>query len=230
MLGGRAADLLGRRRVFLAGTALFALCLAGLRAVANSRGLLIGARALQGSAAPCISPATLAIITTSFAEGRERNRALGVWGAMGGTRRVVRRAARRRADAGARLAGDLRDQRADRARDRDRARPARDPRPRRPMTARATSTSPARCSSPAGSSRSTYGIVRTDTLGWGVGRRARAARVRRSSCSRRSCSSRRASPSAPLVPLSIFRIGQLRAANVVVVLLCTRRSSPSGSS
>ena len=83
MLGGRASDLLGRRRVFLAGTALFALASLAC-ALSDSRGLLIGARAIQGIGGAVISPASLAIITTSFAEGRERNRALGVWGAVGG--------------------------------------------------------------------------------------------------------------------------------------------------
>src|ERR671930_918909 len=83
LLGGRAADLRGRRGVFLAGTALFTLA-SVLCAVAGSQGTLDVARALQGFGAAVISPATLAILTTSFAEGRERNRALGVWGAMGG--------------------------------------------------------------------------------------------------------------------------------------------------
>ncbi len=83
LLGGRAADLLGRRRVFLAGTALFALASLAC-ALADSRALLIGARALQGVGGAVISPASLAIIATSFKEGSERARALGVWGAMGG--------------------------------------------------------------------------------------------------------------------------------------------------
>jgi EmrB/QacA subfamily drug resistance transporter len=83
MLGGRAADLLGRRRVFLAGTALFTLA-SLLCALASSRGLLLGARALQGFGGAVISPASLSIIATTFAEGSSRNRALGVWGAMAG--------------------------------------------------------------------------------------------------------------------------------------------------
>ncbi len=83
LLGGRAADLLGRRRVFLAGTALFAVASLAC-ALADSRALLIGARALQGVGGAVISPASLAIIATSFREGGERSRALGVWGAMGG--------------------------------------------------------------------------------------------------------------------------------------------------
>ncbi len=83
LLGGRAADLLGRRRVFLAGTALFGLA-SLICALADSSAVLIGARALQGIGGAVISPASLAIIATSFAEGAERNKALGVWGAMGG--------------------------------------------------------------------------------------------------------------------------------------------------
>ncbi|HEX4115706.1 MAG TPA: MFS transporter [Solirubrobacteraceae bacterium] len=83
LLGGRAADLLGRRRVFLVGTALFSVS-SLLCAFAGSRGLMIGARALQGLGGAVLSPASLSIITTSFAEGSERNRALGVWGAMAG--------------------------------------------------------------------------------------------------------------------------------------------------
>jgi EmrB/QacA subfamily drug resistance transporter len=83
MLGGRAADLLGRRRVFLAGTALFSVA-SLLCALASSRGLLLGARALQGFGGAVISPASLSIIATTFTEGAQRNRALGVWGAMAG--------------------------------------------------------------------------------------------------------------------------------------------------
>jgi EmrB/QacA subfamily drug resistance transporter len=82
MLGGRCADLVGRRRVFLAGTALFTLSSLAC-ALASSRGLLLGARTLQGLGGAVLSPATLAIVTSSFAAGPERNRAVGVWGAMG---------------------------------------------------------------------------------------------------------------------------------------------------
>jgi EmrB/QacA subfamily drug resistance transporter len=83
LLGGRAADLLGRRRVFVAGLALFGL--ASLAAgVAQDQTLLIAARALQGLAAAVIAPASLAILTTTFTEGPARNRAVGIWGAMGG--------------------------------------------------------------------------------------------------------------------------------------------------
>ena len=83
LLGGRAADLLGRRRLFLAGIVVFSVAslLAGL---AWSEGSLIGARALQGLGAAVITPAALSILSTTFVEGRERNIALGVWGAVGG--------------------------------------------------------------------------------------------------------------------------------------------------
>jgi EmrB/QacA subfamily drug resistance transporter len=83
LLGGRAADLLGRRRIFLIGVIVFTLAslFAGL---AWSEASLIGARSLQGLGAAIISPAALSILSTTFAEGRERNIALGVWGAVGG--------------------------------------------------------------------------------------------------------------------------------------------------
>jgi EmrB/QacA subfamily drug resistance transporter len=84
LLGGRAADLLGRRRVFMAGVALFSVASLAC-GLAGSIGVLIAARAVQGLGAAIISPATLAIITTTFDEGAERNKALGIWGAMGGS-------------------------------------------------------------------------------------------------------------------------------------------------
>ncbi len=84
LLGGRAADLLGRRRMFLIGTTLFAAASLAC-GLANSIGVLIVARAVQGIGAAIISPASLSIITTTFEEGSERNKALGIWGAMGGS-------------------------------------------------------------------------------------------------------------------------------------------------
>jgi EmrB/QacA subfamily drug resistance transporter len=83
LLGGRAADMLGRRRMLLGGLVLFTLAslLAGL---AWSEGSLISARALQGLGAAVITPAALSILSTTFHEGRERNIALGAWGAVGG--------------------------------------------------------------------------------------------------------------------------------------------------
>jgi EmrB/QacA subfamily drug resistance transporter len=88
LLGGRAADLLGRRRVFYVGVAVFTVASA-LCGFAWSEGVLIGARALQGLGAAIISPAALSIITTMFEEGPERNKALGIWGAIGGSGAAV---------------------------------------------------------------------------------------------------------------------------------------------
>jgi EmrB/QacA subfamily drug resistance transporter len=83
LLGGRMADLLGRRRMFMLGLVLFSVAsFAG--GVAQSEGWLIAARAIQGLGAAIVSPAALSIITTTFAEGAERNRALGIWGAVAG--------------------------------------------------------------------------------------------------------------------------------------------------
>ena len=83
LLGGRAADMLGRRRLFLGGLAVFTVAslLAGF---AWSDTSLLGARAVQGLGAAVITPAALSILSTTFAEGRDRNIALGAWGAVGG--------------------------------------------------------------------------------------------------------------------------------------------------
>src|SRR3954451_13166180 len=91
LLGGRVSDLLGRRRVFMIGMTVFAgaSLLAGF---APSAGFLIAARAVQGAGAALLSPAALALVTVTFPAGRERNIALGVWGALagiGGTLGVV---------------------------------------------------------------------------------------------------------------------------------------------
>jgi EmrB/QacA subfamily drug resistance transporter len=84
LLGGRLADLLGRRRVFIAGLIVFALAsLAG--GLAQSEAWLIVARAVQGLGAALLSPAALSIVTNTFTEGAERNRALGIWGGVAGS-------------------------------------------------------------------------------------------------------------------------------------------------
>ena len=215
MLGGRSADLLGRRRVFLAGVALFSVS-SLLCALADSRGLLIGARALQGFAGAVLSPATLSIITSSLPEGRERNRGLAAWGAVGGLG----------ASSGALLGGVL---------TQAFGWPAifavnvplgalvvvfglRVIPTHLPAAGRRHFDVTGAVLVTAALVSVTFGIVRTDTLGWGsvgvllpligglvllaafVLVEARFAR-------------------APLVPLSIFRIGHLRAANSVVLLL-----------
>jgi EmrB/QacA subfamily drug resistance transporter len=215
MLGGRSADLLGRRRVFLTGTALFAVSSLAC-ALADSRGLLIGARALQGLSGAVLSPATLSIITSTLPEGPERNRGLAAWGAVGGLG----------ASSGALLGGVLTQAfgwpaifavnvplgaivvalgvrvipsiaRAEGTRHFD-------------VTGAVLVT--------ASLVSLTFGIVRTDTLGWGnsgvivpliSGVALLAAFL--------FVEARVAEQ--PLVPLSIFRIGHLRAANSVVLLL-----------
>jgi EmrB/QacA subfamily drug resistance transporter len=83
MLAGRATDLIPRRQVFLVGVGLFAVASLGC-ALADGQDVLIGARAIQGLGAAVISAASLSIVTGSFKEGAERNRALGLWAAMGG--------------------------------------------------------------------------------------------------------------------------------------------------
>src|SRR5213080_3789671 len=84
LLGGRLADLLGRRRLFMAGLLLFTVS-SLLDGLAWSEGSLIAFRGLQGLGAAMMSPAALSILTTTFEEGRERNRALGIWGAVAGS-------------------------------------------------------------------------------------------------------------------------------------------------
>jgi EmrB/QacA subfamily drug resistance transporter len=83
MLGGRAADLIGQRRVFVTGIGLFA-CASLAGGLAATQGMLIGARALQGLGGAIMAPASLSIINSSFAPGPERFRAIGLWGAMNG--------------------------------------------------------------------------------------------------------------------------------------------------
>ena len=83
LLGGRAADLLGRRRVFMVGTGLFALASFAC-GMAGSVPELIAARVVQGVAAAIMTPTALSIVTTTFEEGSERNKALGIWAAIGG--------------------------------------------------------------------------------------------------------------------------------------------------
>ncbi|HEY4348518.1 MAG TPA: MFS transporter [Gaiellaceae bacterium] len=88
LLGGRAADLFGRRRIFLVGVVVFtaASFACGL---ASNESVLIASRAVQGLGAAIISPAALSIVMTTFEEGAERNKALGIWGAMGGSGAAV---------------------------------------------------------------------------------------------------------------------------------------------
>src|ERR671914_1264935 len=84
LLGGRAADLLGRRRVFMGGLIVIAVA-SLLGGFATSQGELIAARAAQGLGAAILSPAALSILTNLFRDGAERNKALGAWGAVAGS-------------------------------------------------------------------------------------------------------------------------------------------------
>jgi EmrB/QacA subfamily drug resistance transporter len=217
LLGGRAADLLGRRLVFVSGAGAFAIC-SLICAVASSRGLLLGARALQGLAGATLSPATLSIITSTFREGAERNRGLGAWGAMGGLG----------ASSGALLGGILtqafswpaifavnvplgaivialgmkvipsgcaRDVEAERHFD---------------VTGAVLVT--------AGLALATFGIVRTDTLGWGSAGVLIPLAAAAGLLAGFVYVEQRVAQ-APLMPMAIFRLKQLTAANVIVVLL-----------
>jgi len=81
LLGGRASDLIGRQRLFIAGVVLFT-CASALNGFADSSGVLVAGRALQGLGGALVSPAALSIVTTTFEEGSERTKALGVWSAI----------------------------------------------------------------------------------------------------------------------------------------------------
>ena len=81
LLGGKLADRLGRRRVFMGGAVLFAVA-SFLGGIADSQSLLIASRALQGLGGALMSPAALSLLTVVFAEGRERDRALGIWASI----------------------------------------------------------------------------------------------------------------------------------------------------
>src|SRR5205085_1431697 len=215
MLGARSADLLGRRRVLIAGVGLFALA-SLVSALASSPGLLVGARALQGFAGAAVSPATLSIITSSLPEGPERNRGLGLWAALGGLG----------ASSGALLGGALtqafgwpaifainvpigalvialalRGVPADPSRSGPRHFDA---------TGAVLVT--------LGLTGLTYGIVRADALGWGsTGVLAPIGAAVVLLAAFGLLEGRIAT--APLVPLSIFRLRTLRAANVAVLLM-----------
>jgi EmrB/QacA subfamily drug resistance transporter len=219
LLGGRAADLFGRRRMFYLGTLIFSgaslLC-----AIAPTSGTLVAARAAQGIGGAILSPATLAIITTSFDEGAPRNRALGAWGAVGAIG----------ATSGVLLGGVLTEAF---------SWPAifvinipiglaivlfsrsLIPEGRSEVENRHFDL-PGAVLVTAGMTALTYGIVTTDRLGWGslgvlVPAIAGVALLGAFALyeSRLSRHPRR----VPLMPLSVFRLRNLRAANLVIFLL-----------
>jgi EmrB/QacA subfamily drug resistance transporter len=214
MLGGRAADLLGRRRMFLVGTGLFTFA-SLVCAVSSSAGVLLGARALQGVGGAVLSPATLAIVMTSFAEGRERNRALGVWAAMAGLG----------ASTGAVLGGLLTESVSWESiflinvpigiavilAGRGLIAEGRRGGERHFDLAGATLVT-------LGLVAVVFGIVRSDALGWGAPGVLAPITVGLALLVLFALVEQYVAR-APLVPLSIFRRGQLTAANLVVVLL-----------
>ena len=147
LLGGRLADLLGRRRLFMAGLSLFTVS-SLLDGLAWSEGSLIAFRSLQGLGAALLSPAALSILTTTFREGRERNLALGIWGAAsgsGGAAGVLLGGALTSASAGHGSSSST----CPSGRSSSRPRPCCCARAA-PSSATGTSTSPARSRSPAG--------------------------------------------------------------------------------
>src|SRR5437879_11841210 len=99
MLGGRLADVVGRRRMFWTGLVLF-IGASMLGGFSQSGEMLIVARVTQGFAGALVSPAALSLLTTTFTEGRERNRALGMWSAMaaGGASEIGRASGRERGE------------------------------------------------------------------------------------------------------------------------------------
>ncbi|MBS1895091.1 MAG: MFS transporter [Actinobacteria bacterium] len=215
MLAGRATDLVPRRQVFLGGIALFTLASLGC-ALADGQVLLVGARAVQGFGAAVTSAAGLAIITSSLAEGTERNRALGLWAAMGGLG----------GSAGVLLGGAL---------TQAFGWPAifvinvpvgiavlilgRRVVPDEPVIARGRSFDAAGAALISGSLTAiVYGIVRTDSLGWGsVGTLGPLALGLVLLGLFALVEGKLAAD--PLIPLTVFKNPTLRAANLVVALL-----------
>jgi EmrB/QacA subfamily drug resistance transporter len=215
LLGGRAADLLGRRKVFVSGLVLFAVAsLAG--GVANSQGVLIAARAVQGLGGAVIAPASLSILTTTFSEGAARNRAVGIWGAMGGAGGA----------AGVLLGGVLTDLLSWRwilfinvpigliaavAAQRMIAES------RRPMSSRNFDLAGA-LSATIGLTLLVLGIVRTDQTGWGSAQTLALIAVGILLLIAFVAIEGRVAK-APLMPLRIYRSRTLSAANVIVLLI-----------
>jgi len=215
MLAGRATDLLPRRQVFLVGVGLFAAASLGC-AVADGQTILVGARAIQGFGAAVISAASLAIVTGSFAEGTERNRALGLWAAMGGVG----------GSAGVLLGGAL-----TQAFDWPAVFIINIPvgiavllAGRRVIPRVATAANERKLDVPGavlisgGLTAIVYGIVRTDTLGWGsLGVLAPLALGLVLLGLFALVEGKLAAD--PLIPLDVFKMPALRAANLVVALL-----------
>jgi EmrB/QacA subfamily drug resistance transporter len=215
MLAGRATDLLPRRQVFLVGVGLFAAASLGC-ALADGQGVLVGARAIQGFGAAVISAASLAIVTGSFKEGAERNRALGLWAAMGGVG----------GSAGALLGGAL-------TQGFDWPAvfiinvpvglvvllAARRLIPHEPAVAQERKLDvPGAVLISGGLTAIVYGIVRTDSLGWGSTGVLIPLALGIVLLGLFAVVEGRLAPD-PLIPLDVFKMPALRAANLIVALL-----------
>ena len=182
LLGGRAGDLLGRKRLFLVGLVVFT-CARSSTGSPSSSGMLIGFRALQGLGAALISPAALSIVSTTFTEGAERAKALGVWAAIAIGGGAVRPPPRRLAHTVLLVAVDLL-----RQRPRRRGRVLRRPPPRAGVEGRARAQELRRRRRGQRHRRADGARLRDRE---GADRRAGARRRRSaSSCSRRCCSRR----------------------------------------
>jgi EmrB/QacA subfamily drug resistance transporter len=213
LLGGRAADLIGKRQVFVAGLLLFALA-SLFGGIAQTDNQLIAARAIQGLGGAIVAPATLSILTTTFTEGAARNKALGLWGAMGGVGGAT----------GALLGGILTQTLSWRwillinvpigivvalaalrivTRSRREAGPGRN----FDLSGALTVT--------AGLVVLTYGIVETDTHGWGSARTLITIALGLALLATFTLIEGRLA-TAPLVPLRIFRLRAVTGANLVV--------------
>jgi EmrB/QacA subfamily drug resistance transporter len=216
MLGGRAADLLGRRRMFLVGVTLFTVASLAC-AVAESPALLLAARALQGIGGAIVSPTSMSIIVSSFDEGRERNRALSVWTAVSALGAASGSLLGGLLTSGFDwpaiflinvplgalvIAGGLRVI-------------AADPRVER---LRGHFDVSGAVLVTAGLVALTYGIVRTESLGWGATGVLAPLAAAVVLLGLFGLVEGRLAP-APLIPLSVFRMRQLRTANLVVLLL-----------
>jgi EmrB/QacA subfamily drug resistance transporter len=216
MLGGRAADLIGRREVFAFGLLLFSFAsLVG--GLAQSDGMLVVARGVQGLGGAVVAPATLSVLTTTFTEGPERNRALGLWGAMGGVGGAT----------GALLGGLLTEELSWRwillinvpvGIGAALAALQLVQRGRRDLTARRSFDLAGALTITAGLVILTYGIVETDTHGWGSSRTLLTLALGVALLATFVVIEGMLAD-APLVPLRIFKARPVTGANVVVLCM-----------
>ncbi len=215
LLGGRAADLLGRRRLFTAGITLFSLASA-VNAFAQSSNVLIAGRALQGLGAALVSPAALSILTTTFTDPAERTKALGVWSGIAAGGAAVGPADGRRAHRPALLALGVHRQPARRRR-RAARRPALRARVARPRAAQNIRPRRRLLGHLPGSSSPSTGSSRRSSTAGAPGARSAPLAVAAVLLGAFFAIEKR-SP-APLVRLSILRIRTLAAANLSLLFV-----------